>query len=74
MISLKQTGPQVSSDGQKIVFEGLYDSIYAVHFVDAFGNYLGHILSKKGYLSSPSWVPMTKKSLFQLMGICIQYK
>ncbi len=68
LISLKQTGPQFSSDGQKIVFEGLYDSIYAVHFVDAFGNYLGHILSKKGYLSSPSWGPDDKKIAVSIDG------
>lgn len=53
-----QSNPQFSSDGQKIVFEGLYDSIYAIHFVDKNGIYLGHILDSicsKNYVSSPSW-------------------
>ncbi|GIK23695.1 MAG: hypothetical protein BroJett005_31090 [Ignavibacteriota bacterium] len=53
-----QSNPQFSRDGQKIVFEGLYDSIYAIHFVDKNGIYLGHILDSicsKNYVSSPSW-------------------
>ena len=53
-----QSNPQFSSDGQKIVFEGIYDSIYAIHFVDKNGNYLGHVLDsicRENYVSSPSW-------------------
>jgi Tol biopolymer transport system component len=55
LIAMSQTGPEFSTDGQRIVFEGLYDSVYAVHFVDLSGNHLGYILDKKGFLSSPSW-------------------
>jgi Tol biopolymer transport system component len=59
-LTLIQTGPQFSSDGKEIVFEGLYDSIYAVHFVDISGNYLGYILNDRGYLNSPTWSPDKK--------------
>lgn len=65
---LSQTGPQFSSDGQKIVFEGLYDSVYAIHFVDIYGNYLGHILNKRGFLSSPTWSPDDKKIAVSIEG------
>ncbi|MHB8905605.1 MAG: TolB family protein [Melioribacteraceae bacterium] len=65
---LSQTGPQFSSDGKKIVFEGLYDSVYAVHFVDISGNYLGYILNKKGFLSSPTWSPDNKKIAISIEG------
>lgn len=67
-ILLSQTGPQFSSDGAKIVFEGLYDSIYAVHFVDISGNYLGYILNKRGFLSSPTWSPDNKKIAVSIEG------
>ena len=68
LISLSQTSPQFSSDGQKIVFEGLYDSIYAVHFIDLEGNYLGYILNQKGYLSSPTWAPGNNKIAISIEG------
>jgi Tol biopolymer transport system component len=60
-ISSLQQNPQFSSDGQEIVFDGLYDSIYAVHFVDISGNYLGYILDSLGHLNSPTWSPDNKK-------------
>ena len=63
-----QTGPQFSPDGQEIVFEGLYDSIYAVHFVDISGNYLGYILNDIGYLNSPTWSPDSKKIAISIDG------
>jgi|SRR5690606_28228021 len=53
-----QSNPQFSNDGEKIVFEGLYDSINAIHFLDKNGSYLGYILDsikEKKYVSSPSW-------------------
>lgn len=68
LISLSQTSPQFSSDGQKIVFEGLYDSVYAVHFVDIAGNYFGYILDRKGFLSSPTWSPNDEKIAVTIEG------
>ncbi|MFA6541040.1 MAG: hypothetical protein WCT99_05500 [Bacteroidota bacterium] len=68
LIALLQTGAQFSSDGQKIVFEGLYDSIYAVHFIDISGNYLGYILKDYGFLSSPTWSPDNKKIAVSING------
>jgi Tol biopolymer transport system component len=67
-VSQLQTGPQFSPDGQEIVFEGLYDSIYAVHFVDIAGNYLGYILNDIGYLNSPTWSPDNKKIAVSIDG------
>lgn len=64
-----QIEPQFSSDGEKIVFVGLYDSIEAIHFIDEDGNYLGHILENQGYfLSSPSWGPDTNKIAVSING------
>ncbi len=68
-----QTDAQYSIDGEKIVFEGLYDSIYAVHFVSKEGNYLGHILEKDNkyeerFFSSPSWGPDTNKITISING------
>lgn len=68
LLALLQTDPQFSSDGDKIVFRGLYDSIYAVHFVDISGNYLGYILDKKGFLSSPTWSPDKKRIAVSIEG------
>ena len=68
LVALLQTGPQFSADGQEIVFEGLYDSIYAVHFVDIYGNYLGYILNDRGYLNSPTWSPDMKKLAVSIEG------
>lgn len=68
LIAMSQTGAQFSSDGKKIVFEGLYDSVYAVHFIDITGNYLGYILDKQGYLSSPTWSPDDKKIAVSIDG------
>jgi Tol biopolymer transport system component len=65
---LSQTEPEFSHKGDKIVFEGLYDSIYAVHFVDISGNYLGYILNKKGYLSAPTWSQDDKKIAVSIEG------
>lgn len=67
-VSQLQTGPQFSPDGQEIVFEGLYDSIYAVHFVDIAGNYLGYILNDIGYLNSPTWSSDSKKIAVSIDG------
>ena len=67
-ISLLQTGAQFSSDGQEIVFEGLYDSIYAVHFVDILGDYEGYILNNRGFLSSPTWSPDKNKLAVSIEG------
>jgi Tol biopolymer transport system component len=67
-VSMLQTWPQFSPDGQEIVFEGLYDSIYAVHFVDISGNYLGYILNEKGFLSSPTWSPDKKRIAVSIEG------
>ncbi len=67
-ISAWQSSPAFSTDGDKVVFEGLYDSIYAVHFVDIQGNYLGYILSNLGFLSSPSWSPDNKKIAVSIEG------
>lgn len=68
LIAMTQTGAQFSPDGQKIVFEGLYDSVYAVHFVDISGNYLGYILDKKGFLSSPTWSPNNETITVSIEG------
>ncbi|MBI5662391.1 MAG: PD40 domain-containing protein [Ignavibacterium album] len=68
LIAMSQTGPKFSSDGQKIVFEGLYDSVYAVHFINISGNYLGYILDKKGFLSSPTWSPNDEKIAVTIEG------
>ena len=68
LIALLQTGPQFSSDGKEIVFEGLNDSVYAVHFVDISGNYLGYVLSNKGFLSSPTWSPDKKYIAVSIEG------
>lgn len=57
LISFLQIDPEFSPDDKLIVFKGLYDSIYAVHFVDINGNYKGYILNNFGFLSSPSWSP-----------------
>ncbi|MHB8132173.1 MAG: TolB family protein [Mobilitalea sp.] len=65
---LSQIDSQFSNDGQTIVFKGLYDSIYAVHFVDIAGNYLGYILNKKGFLSAPTWSPDNKKIAISIEG------
>jgi Tol biopolymer transport system component len=65
---LSQVDPQFSTDGKIIVFKGLYDSVYAIHFVDVSGNYLGNILSKKGFLSSPTWSPDNKKIAVSIEG------
>lgn len=67
-VSQLQTGPQFSPDGQEIVFEGLYDSIYAVHFVDIQGNYIGYILKDQGYLNSPTWSSDKKKIAISIEG------
>ena len=67
-VSQLQTGPQFSPDGQEIVFKGLYDSIYAVHFVDISGNYLGYILNDQGHLNSPTWSPDNKKIAVSIEG------
>jgi len=67
-VSQLQTGSQFSPDGQEIVFEGLYDSIYAVHFVDIKGNYLGYILKDRGYLNSPTWSPDKKEIAISIEG------
>jgi len=67
-VSQLQTGPQFSPNGQEIVFEGLYDSIYAVHFVDISGNYLGYIHNDIGYLNSPTWSPDSKKIAVSIDG------
>jgi Tol biopolymer transport system component len=56
IISDWQSNAQFSKDGEKIVFEGLYNNIYAIHFIDKGGNYLGKILETKDkYISSPTW-------------------
>ena len=68
LVALVQTDPQFSSDGEKIVFKGLYDSIYAVHFVEISGNYLGYILSNHGFLSSPTWSPDNQKIAISIEG------
>ncbi len=67
-LALLQTDPQFSSDGKKIVFNGLYDSVYAVHFVDINGNYLGYILNNHGNLSSPTWSPDNQKIAVSIEG------
>ncbi len=56
-IACHQLDPQFSYDNRLIVFQGQYDSIYAVHFVDTSGNYLGYILRDQGLLNSPTWAP-----------------
>jgi len=64
-----QSNAQYSSDGEKIVFEGLYDSLYAIHFVDKSGNYLGHILEENNnFLSSPTWGPENNKIAISIDG------
>ncbi|MFO7448034.1 MAG: DPP IV N-terminal domain-containing protein [Ignavibacteriaceae bacterium] len=68
LVAMVQTDPQFSTDGEKIVFKGLYDSVYAVHFVDVSGNYLGYILDNKGFLSSPSWSPDNKRIAVSIEG------
>jgi Tol biopolymer transport system component len=68
LIAMRQTEANFSSDGQNIVFRGLYDSVYAVHFVDISGSYLGYILDKKGFLSSPSWSPDNEKIAVSIEG------
>ncbi len=68
LISLNQTEAQFSHDGQEIVFKGVYDSIYAVHFIDISGNYLGYILSNNGFLSSPTWSSDDKKIAISIEG------
>ena len=70
LIASSQMDPEFSSDGNKIVFKGLYDSLWAIHFIDIEGNYLGYI-KKQGTLSSPSWSPDNKKLALSLNGnIC----
>lgn len=68
LISLVQTDPEFSTDGELIVFKGLYDSIYAIHFVDISGNYLGYILSGYGFLNSPTWSPDNKSIAVSIEG------
>jgi Tol biopolymer transport system component len=66
-----QSDAQYSIDGEKIVFEGLYASIYAVHFVDKEGNYLGHILEQNNeerFFSSPSWKSNNNKVAISING------
>jgi len=68
-----QSDAQYSSDGENIIFKGLYDSIYAIHFVSKEGNYLGHILDKNVYyekpiFSSPSWGPNNNKIVVSMNG------
>ncbi|HVO75757.1 MAG TPA: hypothetical protein VMT35_17140 [Ignavibacteriaceae bacterium] len=64
--TLSQQGAQFSNDGKKIVFYGSYESIYAIHFVDVNGNYLGHILSNTD-VSFPTWSP-DNQEITVLMG------
>ena len=65
LIAESQRDPEFSSDGMSIVFYGLYDSVFAIHFVDISGNYEGYLIKNKGGLSSPSWSPDNKKYVFQ---------
>lgn len=62
-----QMDPEFSNDGETIAFKGLYDSIYAVHFINRNGDYLGKILENK-LLSSPSWNPNNDKIAVSVEG------
>ncbi len=57
VISSRKLIPNFHLTIKSIVFKGRYDSIYAVHFIDTSGNYLGYILKDYGYLNSPTWAP-----------------
>jgi Tol biopolymer transport system component len=64
-----QIEPEFSNDGERIVFNGLYDSVEAIHFIDKNGNYLGCIMENQQYfLSSPSWGPDTNKIAVSING------
>jgi len=68
-----QSDAQYSSDGEKIIFAGLYDSVYAIHFLNKEGKYLGHILENNIYyeepiFSSPSWGPYNNKFVVSMNG------
>jgi Tol biopolymer transport system component len=72
IISSWQSSPKFDKSGEKIVFEGLYDSLNAVHFIDKNGNYLGHVLESQkninNFISSPSWDPNSKKISVSING------
>lgn len=68
LIKLSQTDPEYSHDGEKIVFGGLYNEVYAIHIIDYKGNYLGNILEDFGHLSSPSWSPDASKLVTSIKG------
>lgn len=68
LIALSQIDPQFSYDNEKIVFKGVYNSLYAIHFIDISGNYLGNILSGVGFLTSPSWSPEDEKLAVSIEG------
>ncbi len=69
----RQEDPAFSHDGRLIAFVGEYDSIYAVHFVDIDGNYVGHIFqtradSARHVFSSPSWNPTNDRIALSIDG------
>jgi Tol biopolymer transport system component len=68
-----QSSPEFSRDGEKIVFQGLYDSITAVHFVDKNGNYLGRVLEWRPFVdtwftNSPTWSPDGNRIALSISG------
>ncbi len=65
---LTQTNPQFSPDNKMIVFDGTYDSVYAMHFIDTSGNYLGYILNDQGLLNSPTWAPDNNRLAVSIKG------
>lgn len=65
---LTQINPQFSPDNKMIVFDGRYDSIQAIHFIDTAGNYLGYILNNYGYLNSPTWAPDNNRLAVSIEG------
>lgn len=68
LIRLSQTDPEFSRKGDKIVFKGLYNGVYAIHFIDNEGNYLDNILQESGFLSSPSWSPDDTQLVVSIEG------
>jgi Tol biopolymer transport system component len=72
IIVSRQNEPEFSADGEKVVFNGMYNDISAIHFVDREGNYLGHILENDStthnFFSSPSWGPGVNKIAVSING------
>ncbi|MFH1197704.1 MAG: hypothetical protein V1720_18535 [bacterium] len=68
-----QSRPEFSRDGKKIVFEGNYDSVSAIHFVDIKGNYIGNLFKQNPdtayYADFPTWLPDNETIVLSLNDV-----